>query len=274
MDLVPMTMDNPSNPDSPNPGKGPVGQGDYIVRAGDDLFSIAYDAGHDWQHLWNLGANADLKRIREHPNRLLPGDRLTVPAITIKQVSGTVDAQHKFRVKNVPLQLLLRIMKPPDLTGQKAAQETDQEDAEEALNVTGADPDAPAAQDDTPWAGVDYTLDIDSVTLTGQTDGDGKITVDLPPGATLGTLRLNLAGRHADGSRTIPLFLGSLAPHHELTGIKQRLLHLGFDCGDTNNQDQSDAFAAAVQAYREKAGLGAGGIDDPLINKLLSDHGS
>ena len=89
---------------------GPVGQGDYIVKQGECLSSIAFKHGFHWETLWNLSENAELKRARKSPNVLLPGDRLTIPRLRPGSASANTNGHHRFSVQNVPARVRLRFL--------------------------------------------------------------------------------------------------------------------------------------------------------------------
>jgi N-acetylmuramoyl-L-alanine amidase len=89
---------------------GPVGSGNYEVQPGDCLSSIAFEHGFFWKTLWNLGDNAELKRVRKNPDILLPGDQLTVPPIRVKKITGGTNKRHRLQLKGVPAKLRLRFL--------------------------------------------------------------------------------------------------------------------------------------------------------------------
>src|SRR5438094_10041608 len=87
----------------------PVGRGDYVVREGDGMSSIAEAHGFFWDSLWNLAENAELKAARPNPEVLMPGDRVTIPEKRIKSVTLAAGASHRFRRKGIPVRLILRL---------------------------------------------------------------------------------------------------------------------------------------------------------------------
>ena len=57
--------------------------------------SIAFEQGFFWKALWDLAENAELKQRRE-PNVLLPGDRVTIPAIQLRQENVATETDDSF----------------------------------------------------------------------------------------------------------------------------------------------------------------------------------
>lgn len=140
------------NPDEPI-GTGPVGKGEYVVKDGDSIESIAFDKGYFWETLWNHPDNAELKEIRKDRNILLPGDRVTLPAKTAKQEPAQTEMRHRFVRRGVPAYCALQLF-----------------------------------QDGEPRANQEYTLTVGEEVFTGVTDAEGKLKHPISPGATTGTL--------------------------------------------------------------------------------------
>ena len=57
---------------------------DYEVKQGDCLTSIAKSFGVYWEHLWKLSENAELRKKRNNPNILFPGDIVVVPETQLR----------------------------------------------------------------------------------------------------------------------------------------------------------------------------------------------
>ena len=76
----------------------------YTVRQGDHLSKIAKDNGFtDYTVIWDHPNNSDLKKQRQNPNILLPGDQVFIPDMEQKQESGATDKRHTFTVDNKTL---------------------------------------------------------------------------------------------------------------------------------------------------------------------------
>lgn len=140
--------------DPPPPeSQGPVGAGEHVVKPGECVSSIAKDAGHFWETLWNDPANAQLRNEREDPNVLLPDDRLHIPPIREKWEPRQTEQRHRFRRRGEPA--LLRLV----------------------LQV-----------DDVPLANQAYTLEIDGERYQGTTDAQGQLVQGITPNAKHGRL--------------------------------------------------------------------------------------
>jgi N-acetylmuramoyl-L-alanine amidase len=171
---------------------GGVGKGDHVVRQGECISSIAGDSGHFWCTIWQDAANAELRRVRQNPNALLPGDRVHVPDIRTKQESGATETRHTFRRRGEPCTLRLRLL-----------------------------------EDGQPREGLAYILEVDGEVTNGIVGAEGIVETRIPPGARQGKLTL-LVG---ETKEVYPLDLGHIDPADTISGAQGRLHCLGYDVG-------------------------------------------
>jgi hypothetical protein len=216
-------------------GAGPVGEGNYVVKQGDCVESLAVTTGHFWQTLWNLPENAALKAARGSPNLLLPGDQLYVPEIRPIEVDAVTEERHRFVRKGVPSKLRLRIM--------------------QGNQPRGSEP---------------YQLVIDGTASQGTTDTDGWIEINMPPDAQSGEL---VVGPDALTRQVFPLDLGGMDPITEITGVQKRLRNLGYPCDATGEID--DETRSALAMFQVSVDLEASGELDQTTRQTLKEaHGS
>jgi hypothetical protein len=260
---------------------------DYLVETGDCISSIAYEHGFFWETLWNHSRNAELKSKRKDPNILQEGDVVYTPDLTLKELTRATDKRHTFVRKGAPAKLRFRIMEEPKPEKSKPASGTAAGGGGSSLDkaVAGVqqaiglpavggstkefeEPDPqPLSLEDQPRKHVPYILLIDGTITTGNTDGDGRIELSIPPNARSGTLTLEPGTLK---ERVIPLNLGHLNPINGVSGVTQRLNNLGFPCGDGSDEE---ALTAALKAFQEKSGLPVtGNVDDATRNKLRDLH--
>ncbi len=126
------------------------------VSEGDSIPSIAHDAGHFYETIWNHPNNAELKSKRKNPNILNPGDEVFVPPLRLKDFSRSTDARHTFTRRGVPAKLKMQLF----LMGEPRRNEP-------------------------------YTLILDDEIIRGTTDGDGNLEHFIKPNCKGGVIRLN-----------------------------------------------------------------------------------
>ena len=102
------------DPEDESEDNSALGDGNYVVRPGDCLTKIAGAFGFDWQTLWNLPENCELKQKRKDPNVLFPGDRIFVPDLRLRHHDSATNKRHTFRRKGVPAKLRLRFLEDGD----------------------------------------------------------------------------------------------------------------------------------------------------------------
>lgn len=212
-----------------------VGAGDYVVRQGDCLSSIARLAGHFWETIWHHPANAELKRARQDPNVLLPGDRLTIPPLQLREELKPTAQRHRFLLKGVPAKVRLRLL-----------------------------------QQGEPRAGVRYVFTVDGTVHQGTTDADGYLSVPIPPHARQGQLTV---GDGHEEREEYSVLLGHLNPVHDVAGVQHRLNNLGYRCAPSGLMDEQTR--AALNEFQVAQGLEAGGdVSEAVRAKLSEAHGS
>lgn len=120
----------------------------HEVRPGEGISSLGETYGLAPETIWNDPANAELKRLREDGNVLLPGDRITIPDKRVKSVPVASGRSHRFRRIGVPARLRLQLL-----------------------------------VNDQPRANEEYRLEVEGRVIAGRTDADGVLDVAVPPQA-------------------------------------------------------------------------------------------
>jgi hypothetical protein len=215
----------------------------YVIRQGDYLTRLAARRGFDADEVWNHSKNADLRQLRSNPNMLLPGDVLYVPSDPPSGVSISSGGSHDLKAK-VPTVKVELIMK-----------DLDEPMANEAYVVEG--------------------LGRPGEPVEGTTDGEGKITLDVP--SSVREVRVVFRER----GLAIPVLIGDLDPPNDASGIRQRLQHLGHygwygggDDGD-ENLDQEELDRRAIAAFQAAQGREVTGeLDDETRDAIVDVHGS
>src|SRR4030042_2074252 len=90
--------------------QGSVGQGNYVVKQGDCVESIAFNHGLFWKTIWNDPNNNQLRVVRKSPNVLFPGDKFFIPEKRAKEESRATEQTHRFKRKGVPSKLQIRLL--------------------------------------------------------------------------------------------------------------------------------------------------------------------
>jgi len=211
----------------------------HIVEQGEHLSKIAKDNGFpDYRLLWNHPNNADLKKERQNPNVLYPGDQVFIPDREEKQESGNTDKRHTFTVDKASLKLVLIL-----------------EDVFEK-----------------PISGATCGLVVGSQSYVLTTDGNGKIEQEIPLDATSGILVIR-GDQTPFQDDPIPLKIGHLDPLQEVSGQIARLNNLGYFAGQLDGSD-SAAFESAVEEFQCDHGLKVDGVCGPKTQaKLKEVHG-
>jgi hypothetical protein len=243
---------------------------DYIVKDGDCIDSIAADHGFFPDTIWNDPANSGLKQKRKDPNVLMPNDKVFIPEKVTRSEVRNVDMRAKFKRKGVPAKLRLQLFKPkepeppkeePPSAAPSPASESHYTEYQEASVVPEMEP-----RKDTPYVMYVDGQDVDH----GNTDGDGKVELPIPPHAREGKLVLN-PGKPEE--EEIPLNLGGMNPADTISGGRKRLNNLGYPCAEDNDEMTPD-LKEALQRFQFDNKLDAKGeFNKATQDKLKEMHG-
>jgi len=235
---------------------------EYRVRQGDCMARIAGRNGFLWEKLWDHPDNSDLKRLRQDPNVLFPGDVVIIPEKERRTVPGGTEERHRFQRHDRTALLRLEL----------------------------------AGEDGEPWADVRYRLAIQTREMEGVTDGEGILEEEIPAGAEAGELTVWLPPRQPDageeiirmdgeegdlneppaaGTDPIPfvwqLAIGHLDPIEEVSGIQGRLHNLGYHPGPVDG-NEGPATRAALERFQEARDLTVSGEADSETRSQLKEH--
>jgi N-acetylmuramoyl-L-alanine amidase len=208
----------------------------HQVKQGDCISSIAFENGFFPDTIWNHPNNAELKKKRQDPNVLMPGDMVFVPDIRPKEVSEPTNQVHKFRYKSTPAKLRIQF-----------------------------------SENDQPRANVPYKLTIDGKVVSNpgdKTDSTGMVVSSILPDAREGVLELG------EGEEKVQynLVLGYLNPVKDISGVKQRLRNLGFYGGKIDGA-MDEEIKNSIQAFQSVNKLTATGeLNQETMNKLRNLH--
>jgi N-acetylmuramoyl-L-alanine amidase len=213
-----------------SPDTGPVGQGDYIVREGDCISSIAREHGFFWQTIWDDPGNTQIVEIRKDPNVLLAEDRVTIPEKQRKDEPIAAEQRHRFKRKGEPSRLNMQFMSNGE-----------------------------------PIANKPYKLEIDGhEPIEGMTDSAGYVRTAIPGDADRAVLTLGDPGEEV----TYDLELGAMAPITELKGVQRRLRNLGYAI-DKADGKPSETTTRALTEFQAANGLPETGAPDPATRSKL-----
>lgn len=228
----------PARAAQPVPEAQPIGSGDRVVGEGDTMVLIAEESGHFWQKLWNLPANQALKAARKHPNVLLPGDRVTVPAIAPKELSCETGKKHVFRRKGIPADISFQVK----------------------------------TQDGKVLDGRKYVLRVGKREYRGVTDAEGKLHHFVDAATRTGELTVWVRLGGLPKTMVWRLSVGDLGPIDTVSGVRARLLALGYPAGHGAAADRE--LRAALCAFQADRRLGeTGEMDQATIDSLEQTYG-
>jgi hypothetical protein len=211
----------------------------YTVEQGDHLSKIAKENGFtDYTVIWDHPNNSDLKKRRQNPNVLFPGDEVFVPDMEQKQESGATDKHHTFTVDQKKLKLGLVL-----------------EDLYEK-----------------PIAGAQCALRINDQITQPTTTAEGKLEQEIPLDAHEAFLVVR-GDQTPFQDVLMTLKIGDLDPLDEVSGQIARLNNLGYFAGDIDGSD-TEAFESAVEEFQCDHDLLVDGICGSKTQaKLKQVHG-
>ncbi|MGA8308921.1 MAG: peptidoglycan-binding protein [Terriglobales bacterium] len=213
--------------------------GYYTVRQGDYLSKISSENGFfDHTIIWNHPNNAELKKKRENPSVLYPGDQLFIPDKNQRDCQCPADQTHTFEVKRERLKLRLVL-----------------ED-----------------QYENPVANAKCKIIIGAQDTELTTDGKGKIELEIPLETQTGALVIDSKDTPYDGE-LFSLRVGDLDPVDTPSGQQARLNNLGYFAGSADRADDP-LFLSAAEEFQCDHGLTVDGKIGPNTQaKLKQVHG-
>jgi len=212
---------------------------EHIVVQGEYLSKLARKYGFsNYGTIWDHPNNAELKKKRQNPNVLLPGDKLFIPPRESREESRPTEKKHRFQLKAEKLMLRIRFL----------------------------------GLDSKPVAGIKIDLTVDGTVTPLATAADGRVEVLLFPLAEKGSIQFKDERTPFEQQIPIELRVGHLDPIEDESGQRGRLNALGYDAGDpVQAGNPSLAFRSAVEEFQCDHGLTVDGVVGPQTRKKLQD---
>ncbi|MFJ4376463.1 peptidoglycan-binding domain-containing protein [Pseudomonas japonica] len=201
----------------------------HEIVQGDSVASLAAEHGFFPETLWDHPENAELKTLRASMNVLAPGDVLYIPDKRESHASCATGQRHVFRRRAVPMLFSIQL-----LDGRS------------------------------PRANLPYRLELEALTLEGQTSADGRIERYIPNATRRGRLRVG------DGVVDALLDFGHMDPADLADGLRKRLRNLGYRPRDGAEDPDGLFLRAELSLFQANAGLPVTGEDDADTRAALA----
>jgi N-acetylmuramoyl-L-alanine amidase len=218
--------------------KGGGYMGNHVVEQGEHIALIAERAGfRSAKTIWDAPENAALRKKRDNPHVLMPGDVVFVPDKQQKTESRATGKRHVFKAIGDKLKLRVVLL---DFDNRPL-------------------PDVPAV------------LEVEGTRYEVTSDGTGLIEKDVPRSARSGRLEV------AEFGIDLALHIGHLDPVAEESGWRARLINLGYYRGTITDEGETadKLFAWALEEFQCDMKLPVTGKPDgATLAKLLTVHGS
>jgi hypothetical protein len=209
----------------------PVGDGAYVAKQGECIYSIAARTGHRWQTLWDHPQNQSLRAARKDPGILLPGDRVFVPELAVKTLTLASGKRHRIVIEEQLVWLRLRM----------------------------------CDGDGEPMAKAKYELCVGDQKIPVETNDEGYFEARVP--ARLETARLV---ETATGE-SFTLCIGHMDPTGSAGAVRKRLANLGYHPGGEEaemNAALDEQVAVLLDDFREDAALDGDTSWDARLRQL------
>ncbi|MBL9025498.1 MAG: peptidoglycan-binding protein [Myxococcales bacterium] len=211
----------------------------YVIRQGDYLTKLAHTMGFDPDTIWNHAKNEQIRKKRPNKDLLHPGDILWVPD----------EAEHR--------RLLIRAGS----------------DNRYVARVPGVYVAVKVTIGGEPLVKEPFRILGLGEPIEGETDDKGYIRAGVP--VHVREIEVYLPSL----DRTLRLRVGDLDPVDTVSGIKKRLMHLGYyqptRVGVENAAADGDALVSALKTFQSDRGLTPNGkLDESTAKALTGDHGS
>ena len=208
----------------------------HIVQPGEHISGIAASHGFgDFASIWEDPGNATLKRLRENPHVLLPGDELSIPDLQAKVEKGETGTLHRFTVKLSRLMLSIQALD----YGKK------------------------------PLATTPCTLTVEGRKALLETDGDGKVEAEIVKTAQVASFKIG-----TDEYAVRVGFLDPIKEEEE-PGWAARLTNIGYSVPADPAQRDDDELRSAVEEFQKDFGMKVDGkLSAATKAKLVEVHGS
>jgi len=211
----------------------------HTIQPGEHLDGLCARLGADPAEVWHADDNADLRAQRDDPAVLAPGDVIYLPEPAETPVALSLHTTNRYsaQLPMVPVRLRLH--------------QGDEALANEPYEVEGAEPP-----------------------ITGTTDGDGVIGLQLP--ATTERAVVQLTQRDLQ----LQVLVGHLDPVSSESGVRARLQNLGYLPTDPrrdllNEQARRAQLERAIRSFQRDQDLQVTGeIDEQVRAALREEQGA
>lgn len=211
----------------------------HVVKQGEYLDQIAHRVGVRASDIWEHATNGELRGRRAHPNMLSPGDLLHIPEENEPMPVPVVVGGTNRYSAYVPRTAVSFIVQ---VEGEPVSDEP-------------------------------FVIEGLAELRQGRTDADGTVRLEVP--IDIRQVRVVFPRL----ARAFPVRIGELDPPDELSGVRQRLEHLGYGGWTLEDGPRAPAPAdrasleAALRMFQRDHGIPPTGVvDDETQRALESDH--